>query len=742
MSGTDRAAVNSGDQPRPGLSWYAENLKTMFAPRSMAIVGASREIARIGGRPIHYSIGAGYEGTIYPINPKYEEVAGMRCYPDLESLPVTPDLCVVATPAEHVGGIVQRCAELGIGSVVVFSSGFSEVSESGRLEQLRLSDLARQSGMNVLGPNCLGALSYKSGMMATFSSHLQVDDVPAGNIGFVCQSGAFGTYFLSLARDRGMNFSHWVATGNEADVSVADCIAFMALDPDTEVIAGYVEGVRDGPRFREALEMARARGKPVVLMKTGRSEAGSRAAASHTASMAGNDAVFDAVFERHGAYRASDIDALLNITQACSYGAFPRGRRVCLLTMSGGVGIIMADRASEIGLELPEVPEETQEELKNRLSYAAVTNPVDFTGHVVNEPGLMEDFLEPILNAGDYDALLTFMGHTLLSEEIAGRTIPAYVRLAERSEIPFFLNGRTSPQFERVLRDNKQSLFENPSQAVDTLMAQARISEALANSAANGQRERASLEKHPGLQRAVDLVSAAWNSPQGERMSLGESDSRSVLAHAGVEVARGGRAQDEESAVATAAEIGFPVVVKVDSPDIGHKSDVGGVAIDLADEQQVREAVRSILRNVEARSPDARVEGVVVEEMIDDGLQVILGAYRDPTFGPVVLFGMGGVYAEVLGDRRLAIAPLSMEDSQRLISETAAGRVLSSPRSARPYDLPALAKAVQGLSTAMVVEPRLSEVDVNPLLVRAEGQGVKALDALVVLEDARRSSDG
>jgi acyl-CoA synthetase (NDP forming) len=697
---------------------------------------------RIGGRPIHYSLEAGYEGRIYPVNPKYEEVAGLKCYPDLMAIPDDVDLCIVAVPAKQVLSVLERCAEAGVRSAVVFSSGFAEIGDKGRRAQEEMRLLARDSGMHVLGPNCLGVLSYQSGLMASFTSSLEAGNVSAGNVGFVCQSGAFGTYFLSLARSRGMRFSHWVATGNEADISTADCVAYMALDPTTEVIAGYLEGVQDGPRFCEALDLARSQGKPVVMLKAGRSEAGSRAAVSHTASMAGNDAVFDAVFQRYGVYRAADTDALLNVTEACSYGALPAGDRVCLLTMSGGAGIIMADRASEIGLELPAPPKAIQRKLKDRLPYAAVTNPVDFTGHVVNEPGLMADFLRPIITTDEYDAILTFMAHTLLSESIANEAVPDYVELAKRSKVPLFLSGVTSPRFEKLLHDNGLTIIDNPSQTVDTIKALAQISRALKRDGREQARGRTPAAPDGKLQRTVDriLTGAATGAADADgRIVLGEGVSRAVLTEAEMPFARGGTAQNEEQAVTMASEIGFPVVLKVDSPDIVHKSDVGGVAIGLDNEEQVRETFRAILRNVEARRPDAEVHGILVEEMLDDGIQVIVGAQRDPIFGPVVLFGMGGIYAEIFGDRQVGLAPLSVQDARQLVARTQAGRILAGQRGQPPYDVEALAEVLTRLSWAVAAEPRLLEVDLNPLLVRTRGQGVQALDALVVLRSSETS---
>lgn len=719
----------------------ARSLKTLFNPQSVAIIGASDNPLRIGGRPIKYSLDAGYSGRIYPINPKYQQVQGLKAYPDLQSLPEQVDLCIIAIPGKYVVDTLEQCAAAGVKSVIIFSAGFAEVGGEGEKEQQRIRELAERYEINVLGPNCLGVLSYDSGLMASFTSTLEAGNVERGSIGFACQSGAFGTYFLALARARGMTFSQWVATGNEAVISTADCIAYMALDPATRVIAGYVEGVQDGQRFIEALELARQNRKPVVMFKAGRSAIGSRAAVSHTASMTGNDAVFDAVFERYGVHRAKDVHEMLNVIEACAYEALPRGNRLCLVTVSGGVGVMMADRASEIGVELPPIPEEVQAAMKERLPYAGVMNPVDVTAQVMNELDLLETFTDAIVKTGCYDAVLTFMGHAIQAPSVADEVVPAYMRIAENAGIPFFLSGITTPEYERELHRRGLQILDNPVQAVDTIHALVKLRQSLEKAGEPSHHPPALLV--PDAQAMVSRLLAVNDGIPESQKVLSESAGRELLRMIGIPFPRGGIATTVDEAVALAAELGYPVVLKIDSDAISHKSDIGGVRVGIENEAELRRAYDEILNNVRRYQPGTRINGVLVVEMAGDGVEVIVGLQRDPMFGPVVMFGMGGIYAEVFQDRQLALCPITPEQAQELILRTRIGRILRGVRGQDPYDIDALAELISVLSRWAIAEPRVAEVDLNPVRVGRRGSGVSALDALVVLrpEGGNRSED-
>lgn len=699
------------------LAARARSLGALFEARSVAVVGASEDPTRIGGRPLRYTLDSGFAGPVYPVNPKYAEIAGRRCYPDLDALPEPPDACVLAVGAAQVPDALRRAAAAGARSAVVFASGYAEVGPEGRAAQEELAAIAREGGVHLLGPNCLGAINFVSGLAASFTTVLEAGTMAPGPVGFACQSGAFGSYFLALARKRGLGVSTWAATGNEADVTVADCIAHLAGRDDTEVVAAYTEGVRDGPAFGEALALAHAAGKPVLVLKAGRSEAGARAAVSHTGSMAGDDEVFSAVCERHGAYRVRDLAELLDVAEAHAARQRPKGSRVCLLTVSGGVGIMMADRAAEVGAELPPLPEAARATLRARVPFAGLANPVDFTGQAINEPDLMEVFLDEVVATGEYDAVVTFLGHILESPSVGPRAVDAFLAAVGRTDLPLFLSGSTLPGLERRLRDGGVPLLSSPVVAVEVARALARIGAALAAPLPEGG------PAAPGRLAAFLPPGAAV---------LDEATSLLTLEACGVPAVRFRRAPSEDEAVAAAAEIGWPVVVKADAAGLSHKTEAGGVVLGLTDADGVRRACRGVAERVGRFRPGA-LRGFVVAEMATGGLEAIVGVRRDPVFGPVVAAGLGGTHAEAVSDRAVAVAPVSVDQASDLLGRTRLGRVLASPRGREGLDADALARAIAALSSAAAGEPRLLEAEANPLLVRPDG--VVALDGLVVVGD-------
>ncbi len=386
-----------------------ESLKPLFDPASIAIVGASNDVQKFGGRPIRYSLEGGYKGRILPINPKGGEIQGLKAYRDIREAPGPVDMAIVSVPAAGVVEAIEQCAEAKVRSVVIFSSGFAELGGEGEAWQARLSEIARASGTRLVGPNCMGMLNVKAAAVGTFSSAFEHGWPRAGGVAVMSQSGAVGSHCLVLARQRGLGLRGWVTTGNECDVDVAELIAFCAEDPETKVIVAYMEGCKRPEAFCAALEQARRAGKPVVIMKVGASDVGRIAASSHTASLAGADEVFDAVFRQYGVHRARTLDDLIDIAAACSAGQFPTGRKLGVVTISGGVGVLSSDAAAQHGLEVPELPQPTQAKLKALMPFATPRNPVDTTASVLNDMRLLRESLDAILTDGGVDAVLCFL---------------------------------------------------------------------------------------------------------------------------------------------------------------------------------------------------------------------------------------------------------------------------------------------------------------------------------------------
>ena len=698
------------------------SLDALFSPRSIAVVGASDARNRIGGVPIDLLKRMGWQGRILPINPKSGTVQGLPAFRSLRDVGEPIDLAVFAVPRPAIEQAIDDAAAAGVRAAVVFTAGFAEVGADGEAAQRRLSALARAAGIRVVGPNCLGVMNCRERMYATFSPAPGIGVARAGSIGLVSQSGAFGAYAYSLARDRGMGLSVWASTGNEADVQVADVIAWMARDPNTAVIMAYVEGVRDGDRMRRALADAHAARKPVVVVKVGRSALGAQAAASHTASLAGDDAVYDALFRQYGVYRARDIDEFFNVAHAAAVSGLPRNDRIALFTISGGVGAFMADEAADVGLDVAETAPAAQAEILSWVPFAAPRNPIDITGQVAQDPSLIERAARVALGAGDYGAWLGFMAAAGAGDALwpVFETLVTGLR-RDHPDTLLALSTLLSPQRRERLAELGCLSFAEPADAVRTIGALVRIGEAFGRAvpAAPGDLPPPGLRLEPG--------------------TLDEPASLALLASRGVPTVavRVARDADEAARIAACAPPGARWAVKVVSRDLPHKTDVGGVRLGV-EPGEAAAAFGEVTAAARAARPDARLGGALLAPMVTGGVECILGARIDPVFGPVVMFGLGGAFVEVLRDVSIRVAPISRDDALAMIREVRAFPLLDGARGRPRCDLDALADVLLALARfAMDARGTLASVDVNPFVAFPRGGGpggasALALDAVVI----------
>ncbi|MEZ5816771.1 MAG: acetate--CoA ligase family protein [Hyphomicrobiaceae bacterium] len=694
------------------------SLDPLFKPTSVAVVGASADAAKIGGRPVDYLKRLGFGGAVLPVNPKSAEIQGLKAYPSVSALPEAVDLAILSVPAALVLPAVEEAAAKGVRSLIVFSSGFAEVDAAGRAAQQRIVDIALDTGMRVLGPNCMGLVNVSAGVYASFSPVIAMGQARPGNIAIVSQSGAFGAFAYTLARERGLGLSKWVASGNESDVDVADCIAWLAGDAETKVILAYIEGAKDGRRLMAALEMARAAGKPVIVTKVGRTEIGAHAAASHTAALAGEDAVYDAVLRQCGAYRARTVEEFFDVGYAAAVAGLPKGGNIGLLTVSGGVGVLMADDAVEHGLAVTEMPAEAQAGIRRLVPFAATRNPLDITGQVANDETLLDRALDIMLGTGCYDMLATFNAASGLSAERGAHMLGLAKHIRSRyPRLPVAFCSVFRPELRAALEASGCMAFEDPSRMIRALAGIARLAAAQADAA--GMR-RDDEGDRPG--RLPEI-------PEGP---ANEVEALAALACAGVPVVETTLCATADEAAAAARKISAPVVVKVVSRDILHKSDIGGVRLGLRDEAAVRSAFDEIMANAGRHVAGAKIDGVLVAPMISGGVECILGVQQDPAFGPVVMFGLGGVLVEVLKDVSFRAAPFDRAEALAMIREIRGARVLEGVRGAPPADVEALADALAALSRLAAGAPALVSLDINPFLVRTRGSGAVALDAVLI----------
>jgi acetate---CoA ligase (ADP-forming) len=688
------------------------SLDSLFRPKSIAVIGASGTPTKIGGVPIAHLIRYGFGGPIYPINPQYETIQDLRAYKSVKQVGNEIDLAIVAVPAAVALQALTEAAEAKVKAVVLFTSGFAEVGEAGARVQQQIGELSRRSGMRILGPNCLGVMSGESAVYATFSPVAGTGIAKLGSIGLVSQSGAFGGFAYSLARERGLGLSHWVTTGNEVDVELADCLDWLVDDPATKVILAYMEGCRDGAKLLRALDKARTAKKPIVIMKVGRTALGAAAAASHTAALAGADSIYDAVFKQYGVWRANTIEEAFDVAYAVSVAGVARGKSIGMLTVSGGAGVMMADAAASLDLDAKPLPDSAQKQILARISFASAVNPVDVTGQITSDPEVMPLAYRLMLEDGGYDSMVVFQSAAGLSPRGPELVQQAVDMRAKYPDRVIAVSSLFTPELHQKLDEGHVLAFADPARAVRAIAG-------LASYATLG----ASAAKSADLPKVV--------LPGG---TLSEAGALASLKAAGIPVMPHRVASNVADAIAAAEEFGFPVVAKIVSPDILHKTEIGGVALNLQTKEQVGKAFDDLMVRAKTAKPQAKIEGVLIAPMIKGGVECILGVQRDPVFGPVVMFGLGGILVEALRDVSFRLAPFDKVEAVRMIDSIKARAVLDGWRGAPATDIDALADALVALSRfAAAAGDKLESIDINPFVAMPRGKGAMALDAVLVV---------
>jgi acyl-CoA synthetase (NDP forming) len=706
------------------FSSQTESLSALFAPRSIAVVGASSNPQKIGGIPVDYQRRFGFDGALYPVNPNAERIQDLRAWPSLRAIGQPVDLAILSVPAALVDAALDDAIEAKVKGVVLFSSGFAETGAEGTAAQARLGARARAAGLRLIGPNCLGFMNIAHKVYATFSPAPGVGRVAPGRIGLVSQSGAFGAYAYAMARERGVGLSLWATTGNEADLQFADCLAWLAQDPATDVIMGYMEGCRDGPRLRAALALAQAAGKPVVMVKVGRTALGAQAAASHTAALAGDDAVYDAVFRRYGVLRARSLGEFFDLAHSAAVAGRPRDRSIGLFTLSGGVGALMADDASAQGLDVQPLGEAAQATLREWVPFAAPRNPVDITGQVTNDMSLLERSARLMLDDRGFATWLGFLAAAGTSDAFwpTLRALVASLRAAYPDTL-LAISTLLSPGRRAELERLRCLVFADPSDGIRTIAALA----GLKTGALPG----------PEARPVGDPIVLAPG-------AMAEPAALALLAGAGVPVVAHRVAHSADEAAAAAEAFGGAVALKIVSADIPHKSDVGGVALDLRGAAQARAAFERTRDHALSARPEARLDGALVARMASGGVECIAGVHRDPVFGPVLMFGLGGIHVETLRDVALRVLPVTREDTLAMVRELRAFAILDGARGKAPVDLASIADALCALADfALRAGDSLASAEINPLIARPNTEGgCVAVDALIVGRDPSPAEGG
>jgi len=698
-------------------------LESLFNPRSVAVIGASSDPDKVGYAVIKNLKDADFGGSIVPVNPRSTEILGLKTFASLTEVKEKLDVAVVAIPAPLVPNVLRDCASVGVDFAVVLSAGFKEAGGEGVRMEEEIRALAKSHGIRILGPNCLGVISTPSKLNATFAAGM----LPKGRIAFFSQSGALGIAILDWAVGNKVGFSRFISLGNKVDLNEIDFIEYFVSDPETDVILGYIEDVVDGRKFLDIARKA-TKQKPIILIKSGGTLAGARAASSHTGALAGSETAFTAAFKQTGIIRAAGIQDLFDTALAFSGNKLPAGDRLLIVTNAGGPGILAADMAERSGIRLPQMTKETLDSIAPLLpSSASLYNPVDIIGDATSERYAC--VLNSAVSDPNVDGILVILTPQAMTDvqSTADVVINASRATAKPVIASFIGEAKVRESIER-LKANAIPCFSYPEIAVTAFK---RLREF------NAWKHRAEEEAPCRVSNKENAATLINTLLQAGRYEVGEDMAMEVLSHYGFTFPERALARTAKEASAIAERIGFPLVMKISSPDILHKTDVGGVKLTINSEIAAEDAFSEITSNVRRLMPDAFINGVMLYEMITGGKEVILGVTYDRTFGHMIMFGLGGIYVEVLKDVSFRIVPVSRGEALSMIHEIRTVALLTGARGEQPLDIESIVEGITGISSIVTDFPMIHELDINPLVVLRKG--AFALDARIIFERPEES---
>ncbi|GEK31155.1 acetyl-CoA synthetase [Kurthia zopfii] len=701
-------------------------LEPLFKPRGIAVLGASESKYKIGYLQVQALLDGKFTGEIYPIHRSAEEIAGLKCYPTVEAIEGDVDLAIMCTGAEQIESGIIDCAKGGVKAIIIFAAGFSETGEEGDRQQKHLANLAKQYGIRIVGPNCVGLVNTSNGLIGTFSpAILSVPSDGKKGVGYVSQSGAFGVLTYMAAAQNGVLFNYFVSTGNEMESEFSDFVEYMIHDDDTQIISGYMEGAKNPKKLLELSREALKRKKPIILMKTGRSTAGSRAASSHTGSLAGADNIYDAFFRQTSIVRADDYDDIISFSKLFNPDRLPKGKNTVIVTSSGGRGINEADRCEAHGLNVIQLSDDTKSKIMESIpSFASATNPIDLTAAAsVTNPELFIAPLKALLADPEvHNIIYTEFPFSWTAET---PEVQEMIKLVNESDkfvclTTFELEGMKYPPATPALVENGIPVLTgtlNPIRALSKLVNY---------SLAYDKQFEEEIQTEAFLTQDITEIFA-------DQELLSEAQSGAILQAYGIPTTNRIIAMDVEAAKSIAEQVGYPVVMKVDSADIPHKTEADAIRLNLQSEEEVINAFNEIMHNAKQYNPTAVINGVSVQEMLEEGVEIIIGAQNDEVFGPVVMVGLGGIFVEVFKDVAFSVAPLSRRDALEMLEELKAKAVLDGARGRMKVDTEAIVDILLRVSELMMDQKdHIQELDINPVIVYEKG--AKAADAMIALK--------
>jgi len=695
------------------------SLHHLFCPKSVAVIGAARGKRKVGHIILSNIISSGYKGKLFPINPKAEKIGGVKCYPSVLNVPCDIDLAIIVIPSVLVMGVLEECSKKNVKWSIIISSGFKESGIDGVRRERQLIEKVKNYGIRILGPNCLGIIDTSCPINASFSSSMP----PRGSIGFISQSGALGVAILDWAKTNNIGFSKFVSLGNKADISENDFIEKWENEKDTDVITAYLEGVKYGREFIKISSKV-SKKKPIIVIKSGNTDAGARAVSSHTGTLAGSARAYEAAFKQAGIIRAYTIRDLFNYASAFSYQPLPKGKKVVIITNAGGPGIMATDACEKNDILLAGFGNKTIDNLKKFLPKAAnLYNPVDILGDALADR--YRKTLETVIEDANIDAVVVILTPQGMTQSLETARAIVQVIKDSRNPVPVltsFMGGFEVEKAIEFLAEKNIPNFKIPEEAIDTLKVMMDYNKWKSA-------EIFTVEKFDIDNRRVKEIFERCRC-EG-RIELGEMESREILKIYGIRVPKAELARDIGGAKQIAKKIGYPLVLKIVSPNISHKTDVGGVKVRIEDEKDLEENYDQILFNVKKYMPGANIRGILVQEFIEDKKETIIGMSEDPQFGPVIMFGLGGIYVEALKDVSFRIAPVSRRAASDMIEEIKAVKLLKGTRGEDPSDIDSIIDIILKVSQLVTDFSEIMEMDINPLFVKRQGEGSIAGDARI-----------
>jgi len=695
------------------------SLRNFFCPDSVAVIGAAREEEKVGHVIFENIISSGFKGKLFAINPHADEIHCIQCYPSILNVPVKVDLAIIVIPMQYVLQALEECSRKKVKWAIIISAGFKETGVEGAKRESQLIANAKEYGIRILGPNCMGIIDTGCPINATFSQLMP----PKGRIGFISQSGALGSSILDWAKTNKIGLSKFVSLGNKADISENDLFDDWESDENTKVITAYLEGVKYGREFIKISSRV-SKKKPIIVIKSGNTDAGARAVSSHTGTLAGSAKAYEAAFKQAGIIRANTIRDLFNYATAFSYQPLPKGKKVAIITNAGGPGIMATDACEKSNISLTSLSKETIDKLKSFLPAAAnFYNPIDVLGDA--RADRFRKTLEVIINDNNVNAVVVLLTPQAMTQPL--KTAKAVVEVLDKSSrsipvVTSFIGGTEVARAVKFLTENNIPSFDIPEEAVDTLGV---------------------MMDHTDWKSRLSYPIESFDVDRGkvksifdrckveERLELGELEAREILKAYGISVPEAELASDIKAAKEIAKRIGYPLVLKIVSPNILHKTDVGGVRVGIENEKELEECYDDILFHVKRYMPDVNIRGILVQEFIRDKKETIIGVNEDPQFGPMIMFGLGGIYVEALKDVSFRIAPLSRQVAGEMIEEVKTVSLLKGTRGEVPSDIKSIIEIILKVSQLVMDFPEIVEMDINPLFVKKQGEGSIAGDARI-----------